>query len=77
MQGDALFIDWVEIMTPFRGKGILRQIFALLISGLKTKEIHLTCESKYLEKYKKLGFKVLDFDDVSEMYSLCFRIEAS
>ena len=77
MQEGALFINWVEIMTPFRGKGILRHVFSLLTSGFKTNEIDLECEEKYLEKYKKLGFTVLSFDNFSEMYRLCLSIESA
>ena len=59
----------IEIMTPFRSKGILRHVFDLL-KLFNVSSIKLSCESKYLSKYKSLGFKEIDYDAITELYHL-------
>lgn len=69
VEQSSLFVNWIEIMTPFRSKGILRHVFDLL-KLFNVSSIKLSCESKYLSKYKSLGFKEIDYDAITELYHL-------
>lgn len=69
VEQSSLFVNWIEIMTPFRSKGILRHVFDLL-KLFNVSSIKLSCESKYLSKYKSLGFKETDYDAITELYHL-------
>lgn len=56
-------------MSPFRHKGILRYVSDAL-KLLNVSSIRLACESKYLPRYKSLGFTEIDYDAITELHHL-------
>lgn len=69
LEQSSLFINWIEFMSPFRHKGILRYVSDAL-KLLNVSSIRLACESKYLPRYKSLGFTEIDYDAITELHHL-------
>ena len=61
----SLYIEWIEILAPFRGKGILRQVFKGLAQYGQTDYISLESEENYVPKYINIGCKHIGTDDIT------------
>lgn len=64
----SLFIEWVEIFEEYRKKSFLRKIIKELILLFDVKNIRLECDKDYLQMYKHIGCKELEYDDFRGMF---------
>lgn len=58
-----VYIEWIEILHSFRGKGILRQVFKGLMQCFNTAYIRFEAEENYIPKYIAVGCKQIGTDD--------------
>ena len=59
----SLYIEWIELLAPFRGKGILKQVFKGLVECSSVSTIHLESEEKYFKKYLSVGCEYMGTDE--------------
>lgn len=59
----SLYIEWIELLAPFRGKGILRQVFKGLVECYNVSTIRLESEEKYFKKYLSVGCELMGMDE--------------
>lgn len=59
----SLYIEWIELLAPFRGKGILKQVFKGLVECSSVSTIHLESEEKYFKKYLSVGCEYMGMDE--------------
>ena len=60
---NSLYIEWIELLTPFRGKGILRQVFKGLVECYNVSTIRLESQEKYFRKYLSVGCELMGMDE--------------
>lgn len=63
VEKNSLYIEWIELLAPFRGKGILRQVFKGLVECYNVSTIRLESEEKYFKKYLSVGCEVMGMDE--------------
>lgn len=59
----SLYIEWIELLAPFRGKGILKQVFKGLDECCSVSTIRLGSEEKYFKKYLSVGCEYIGMDE--------------
>lgn len=59
----SLYIEWIELLAPFRGKGILKQVFKGLVECSSVSTIRLESEEKYFKKYLSVGCEYMGTDE--------------
>lgn len=59
----SLYIEWIELLAPFRGKGILKQVFKGLVECSSASTIRLESEEKYFKKYLSVGCEYMGTDE--------------
>lgn len=75
MQDGSIYIEWVEIMTVFRGQGYLRAIFAELNHmAYPSKGIQLECSDELVRKYQSIGCIKQGDDDCTELAVLSYPV---
>lgn len=73
MQDGSIYIEWVEIMTVFRGQGYLRAIFAELNHmAYPGKKIQLECSDELVRKYQSVGCIKRGDDGCTELAVLSY-----
>lgn len=72
MTDGNLYIDWLEILVAFHGRGYLRKIMEKLAS-LFHKEIHFECSEKLRFKYMKVGCHEHGINEITELYQMSYN----
>lgn len=73
---DSMFVEWVELYKKFRGKGYLRQVIDCIEKEFPEKScIEAESSKDNIEKYERIGFDVVAFDTLREMYSIQRRFK--
>ena len=67
---ENIYIEWIEIMTPFHGQGNLRATFHALWNLTGGKTIRFECDDKLRKKYIGIGATMEGFNDLTENYSM-------
>ena len=49
VEKNSLYIEWIELLAPFRGKGILKQVFKALVECFSVSTIRLESEKNILK----------------------------
>ena len=70
---NEIYIEWLEILTVFRQKGYLRQIFAALTNTYPNTKIRLECTEELLKKYLGIGCISEGIDECTENYILIYN----
>lgn len=70
MEGQKVYIEWLEILTVFRGRGYLRKLFRELREIVHGKEIHFECGEELLRKYLSIGCTEHGISDCTENYRM-------
>lgn len=63
VEKNSLYIEWIELLAPSRGKGILRQVFKGLVECYNVSTIRLESEEKYFKKYLSVGCEYMGMDE--------------
>ena len=58
-----LMMSRIELLAPFRGKGILKQVFKGLVECSSVSTIRLESEEKYFKKYLSVGCEYMGTDE--------------
>ena len=72
MVDENLYIEWLEILTPFRGRGYLRKILEKL-AELFQKEIHFECSEELRFKYLSVGCREHGEDGFTGLYRMGYN----
>lgn len=72
MENENIYIEWLEILSVFRGKGYLREIMNKL-SELFKKEIRFECSEDLRLKYLHVGCHEHGIDEITENYQMTFN----
>ena len=70
MEKSGVYIEWLEILTVFRGMGYLRQLFCELKNRFGV--VNFECSEELLPKYKGIGCLECGIDDCTENYMLTY-----
>lgn len=65
------YIEWIEILGIFRGRGYLRKVFREL--NKLWKEIRFECSDELLPKYIAIGSEKQGDNDITEMNIMLFK----
>lgn len=77
LNGNKIYIEWLEFFCVFRSKGYLRALFIQLTTLFKEKEIHLECGEELLRKYISIGCEEHGINDCTDNYMLTYAAERS
>lgn len=72
LDNDGVYIEWVEILTVFRGRGYLRKLFRELTTQYEGKVICLECGEKLLKKYLGIGCVKHGVSPLTDNYMLTY-----
>lgn len=72
MMDGTLYIEWLEIMVPFHGRGYLRKTMEKLVE-LFHKEIHFECSEELRFKYMKVGCNEHGINEITELYRMSYN----
>ncbi len=69
----CVYIEYIEFLSVFRGKHLLRPILAKLSE--KYGNLYFECEEDLVKKYFAVGAKQTGCDEDREMYQFIYRTE--
>ena len=69
--GDEIYIEWVEILSVFRGMGYLRHILNAVKETLQT-NIQFQCDEKLRKKYLSIGCIEHGISECTENYIMSY-----
>ena len=75
MKDNSTYIEWIEFLTPFRGKGYLREVFLEILVQKKVDTIKFECTEENFKKYIHIGCVSHGKDDFTENYCMSFSKE--
>ena len=71
LENGNIYIDWLETLMIFHGKGYLRLIFKALKERFQT-EIQFECSEKLRPKYLRIGCVEHGISDTTELYRMSY-----
>lgn len=66
----TVYIEWVELLSGFRGKGYFRDVLICLMNHFKTDKLSFESSEENKEIYKHLGAVITGYDNFREMTSM-------
>lgn len=69
----SIYIEWLEILTVFRGMGYLRKLLQELKKICQDKVIRLSCTDDLLKKYLGVGCVDCGIDEFTENHLLSYE----
>lgn len=69
---DTIYIEWLEVLIAFHGKGYLRKIMERLAS-LFHKEIRFECSEDLRFKYMTVGCHEHGINEITELYQMSYN----
>lgn len=69
----SIFVEWIELLSPFRGKGLLKEILNGIASFFCTDRICLECSDENLPKYLACGGVDYGISDVTENHVIVWK----
>lgn len=55
----GVYIEWIEVYTPYRGKGMIREMLKILFETFQAKEILFYAKASLVGMYEHLGSKAV------------------
>lgn len=71
----CVYVEWLEILSIFRGKHLLRKILKKLSD--KYGKIYFESDEELIRKYKAVGAVQTDYDEERDMYQFEYLAERS
>lgn len=68
---DEIYVEWVELLTVFQGKGYLRYIFSAL-KEVYEGGLQFQCGEHLLKKYLAIGCTNHGISDITENYMMSY-----